>query len=95
MCCMNGAFNRELSSTHHAYENMIYRTVEYSTNEGIQEIHYGPVLNETKKRMMGRFIPTRLYLCTSISLLARIAGPLLKHTRLQSHKMSEFANIGQ
>ena len=74
---------------------MIYRSAEYGINEGIREIHYGPVLNETKKRMMGKFIPTRLYLYTSIPVVAKIAGPVLKRTRLQNNKMAKFSNISQ
>jgi len=91
--CMNGAFNRNLPTTHHAYENMIYRSVEYALENGLSEIHYGPVLNETKKRMMETFIPTQLYLYSNIPGMVKVLTPLLKMTRLQNKKMMEYTHI--
>jgi len=90
---MNGAFNRNLPTTHHAYENMIYRSVEYALENGLSEIHYGPVLNETKKRMMETFIPTQLYLYSNIPGMVKVLTPLLKMTRLQNKKMMEYTHI--
>mgnify|MGYP000450401136 CR=1 FL=1 len=91
--CMNGAFNRNLPTTHHAYENMIYRSVEYALEKGLSEIHYGPVLNETKKRMMETFIPTQLYFYSSIRGMEKLLSPLLKRSRLQNTKMMEYSHI--
>lgn len=93
LCCMNGAFNRSLPTTHHAYENMIYRSVEYAIEHGLSKIHYGPVLNETKKRMMGKFIPTQLYLYSSVPGMVKLASPLLKKTRLLNKKMMEYSQM--
>ena len=91
--CMNGAFNRDLPTTHHAYENMIYRSIEYALEKGLAEIHYGPVLNETKKRMMEKCIPTQLYLYSSLPGMVRLLAPLLKKTRMQNNKMMEYSHI--
>jgi hypothetical protein len=72
---------------------MIYRSVEYALENGLAEIHYGPVLNETKKRMMEKCIPTQLYLYSSIPGMARLLAPLLKKTRMQNNKMMEYSHI--
>jgi hypothetical protein len=93
MRCMHGAFNRNLSTTHHAYENMIYRTVEYGLENKIDTIHYGPVLNETKKRMMETFIPTQLYLFSNIPGMVKILSPVLKRSRLQQKELLKFSSI--
>lgn len=93
MYCMNGAFNRNLPTTHHAYENMIYSTVEYGIEQGISSIHYGPVLNETKKRMMEQFIPTQLYVYSYIPGAVKIVSPFLKKSGLQNTKLLEYSGI--
>jgi len=93
MYCMNGAFNRNLPTTHHAYENMIYSTVEYGVEQGISSIHYGPVLNETKKRMMEQFIPTQLYIYSFIPGVVKTLSPFLKRSRLQNTKLLEYSGI--
>jgi len=90
---MNGAFNRNLPTTHHAYENMIYSTVEYGVEQGISSIHYGPVLNETKKRMMEQFIPTQLYIYSFIPGVVKTLSPFLKRSRLQNTKLLKYSGI--
>ncbi|MDO1451489.1 GNAT family N-acetyltransferase [Rhodocytophaga aerolata] len=53
--CLSGAFDRSMHSTYHAYENMILETIRFSLDHQIDSIHYGPVLNPTKARMMNQF----------------------------------------
>ncbi|MGC9341544.1 MAG: hypothetical protein ACP5E3_02495 [Bacteroidales bacterium] len=91
--CLNGAFNRNLSTTYHAYENMIYAVVAYAIEKKIQTVFFGPTLNETKKRMMNRFLPTQLYVSSSIPLFLKLLMPLLRRSRLNARELSEFKAI--
>ncbi len=91
--CLNGAFNRNLATTHHAYENMIYSVVEYAIERKIPTVYFGPTLNETKKRMMNRFLPTRLYISSKMQLLLKLFIPILRRSRLNATELLEFAGI--
>jgi hypothetical protein len=93
MRCLNGAFNRKLSTTHHAYENMIYRVVEYSIENKIQTVYFGPTLNETKKRMMNSFIQTKLYVSSNLPFLLKLFVPFLRLSRLNSRDLAKFSGI--
>jgi hypothetical protein len=93
--CLNGAFNRNLATTHHAYENMIVRVVGFALEHGIQTVYFGPVLNETKRRMMARFIPTQVYLSSKLPWLLRLFIPILNKSRMQSKDVLEFSGINK
>ena len=74
--CLSGAFDRSMHSTYHAYENMIIETFKFSLVNQIERIHYGPVLNPTKARMMNQFeryeqrLYSRFYVLKKILLWA-------------------------
>lgn len=91
--CLNGAFNRNLATTYHSYENMIYRVVEYAIENKIQTVYFGPTLNETKKRMMNRFIQTQLYVSSNMPLVLKLFTPVLKRSRLHARELLEFSGI--
>jgi hypothetical protein len=53
--CLNalhGAFDRTLRTTHHAYDCLILKMVEFAIENECSSIDYGAVLNETKQRLM-------------------------------------------
>lgn len=91
--CLNGAFNRNLATTYHSYENMIYKVVEYAIENKIQTIYFGPTLNETKKRMMNRFIETQLFFSSNKPLLLKLFTPVLRRSRLHARELMEFSGI--
>lgn len=91
--CMHGAFNRDLPTTYHAYENMIYRVVEYAIENRLQSIYFGPVLNETKRRMMNQFIPTCLYTYSKYPGMLKVFAPLLKKARMSNKQIRSYAGI--
>ena len=91
--CLNGAFNRNLRTTHHAYENMIYYVVAYAIEKKIQTVYFGPTLNETKKRMMNKFLPTQLYLSSKMPLFLKLFVPVLGRSRLNSRELLEFSGL--
>jgi hypothetical protein len=88
--CLNGAFNRELRTTHHAYENMIAKVVEYADENKIMKIFFGPVLNETKRRMMHTFLPTTLHLMSNNALVRSGFPVVLKHSRMMNKDVLQF-----
>jgi len=91
--CLNGAFNRNLVTTHHAYENMIYSVVAYAIERKIQMVYFGPTLNETKKRMMNRFLPTRLFISSKMPMLLKMFIPVLMRSRLNARELLDFSGI--
>ncbi len=93
--CLNGAFNRNLPTTYHSYENMIYKVVEYAIEKRIQTIYFGPTLNETKKRMMNRFIETQLFFTSNKPLLLKLFNPILQRSRLHAKELMGFSGICQ
>lgn len=90
MRCLNGAFNRELKTTHHAYENMIMKVVEYAGDNGIRKIYFGPVLNETKRRMMHEFQPTTLHFNSNNPIIRTVFPFILRYTRMMSKNVLRF-----
>lgn len=91
--CLNGAFSRNLTTTYHAYENMIYRVVEYAIENKIQTVYFGPTLNETKKRMMNSFIQTKLYITSKLPFLLKLFAPVLRRSRLNTRDLLKFSGI--
>ena len=91
--CLNGAFNRNLHTTHHAYENMICSVVRYAIENKIQTVYFGPTLNETKKRMMNNFLPTQLYISSNMPLFLKLFVPILRKSRLNARELLEFSGI--
>ena len=88
--CLNGAFNRNLTKTYHAYENMILKVVEYAFQNQIKTIYFGPVLNETKRRMMNQFIPTQLYIYSSNLMIQKLMSYFLSKTQLQNKQLLQL-----
>ena len=91
--CLTGAFNRGLPTTHHAYENMIYKVVEYAIENNIQTIYFGAILNETKKRMMNHFIPTKIYVSSNFPFLLKLFTPILRNSRLSTKNLLKYSEI--
>jgi len=90
--CLNGAFNRELKTTHHAYENMIMKVVAYADERKIKRIYFGPVLNETKSRMMHEFLSTRIHFSSSNPILKAVFPPILKNSRMANKSVMRFSS---
>ncbi len=88
---VHGAFDRERRTTHHAYENLIIEAVRYGLERGLKTVYFGPVLNETKRRMMSGGDASTLYF-HSRSAFVRLWFPaMFPFTRLQSKGMLAFS----
>jgi len=84
---MHGAFARERPTTHHAYENIMIEAVRYALEQGLSEVHLGPVMNETKRRMVNQVVGTTLFFYSANLLLRALLSLLFPYTRLQSRKL--------
>ena len=93
--CLNGAFNRELKTTHHAYENMIAKVVEYAEENKIRRIFFGPVLNETKRRMMHGFLPTTIHFMSNNPVMRSVFPFVLKRSRMMNPDVLQFRSENQ
>ncbi|NIA15707.1 MAG: GNAT family N-acetyltransferase, partial [Nitrospiraceae bacterium] len=58
---LHGAFDRERRTTYHCYENIIIDTVRFAIEHGLEAVYFGPVMNETKRRMMVQFGKSTLH----------------------------------
>ena len=91
--CLSGAFDRTRHSTYHAYENLILANINYCLEQGLHSIHYGMVVNETKAKMMSRFIPIEQRYFVRFSALNVLARKFLSMTRLTSPEITAYATL--
>ncbi len=87
---VHGAFDRTLPTTHHAYESLIVRVAEYAIEHGLTRAHFGPVMNETKRRMMNVSHPCALYFHTQYALVQLLFPPIFRRTKMQSAALLAF-----
>ena len=91
---LHGAFDRTRRTTHHCYENLIIHTVGYAIGNGLEAVHFGPVLNVTKQRMMNRFGKTRLYFYSNNPVIRFLFRLIFPHSRMQSKGLLAFKEGG-
>lgn len=87
---IHGAFNRDLTTTHHAYENIILETVRYSLASGLSTVHFGPVFNETKRRMMTDTSRAALFFYSNNPIIRAVIPRIFPYTRMQSGNLLAF-----
>ena len=59
---IHGAFDRTLKTTQHSYENIITAAADYAIKQKLEIVHFGPIMNETKNRLMNRSFQANIYL---------------------------------
>lgn len=92
---MHGAFDRSLKTTHHCYENLIIASVQLGLDEGLRELRFGPVMNETKRRMMSVFEDV-VFNFYAGSLPIRLLFPrIFPYSRMQADALLQFADLGE
>lgn len=87
---IHGAFNRDLHTTHHAYENVILETVRYALANGQRAVHFGPVFNETKRRMMTHRSRSTLYFYSNNRVIRAVIPRIFPYTRMQTRELLAF-----
>lgn len=84
---IHGGFDREKKTTHHAYENLIIATVQHALEQGLNTVYFGPIMNETKRRMMNTVDKSSLHFYGGC-MLTRVFFPMLfPYTKMQQRKL--------
>ncbi len=91
MRMLHGAFDRSRDSLYHAYENIITRSAEHAIREGLEAVYFGPILNETKRRMMNMADKTAIFFTSSNPLVRSFLPALYSRSSMQSAKLLEFS----
>jgi hypothetical protein len=93
--CQAGAFDRTRKSTYHAYENIIVSSVEYGIANELARIDYGPVLNETKTKMMTGFIPCENRTYARFKPIASALPLVIRNSKISADSMERWMNLGE
>ena len=88
---MHGAFDRERKTTRHCYENLIVRIAQYAIEEGLEKVHFGPILNETKRRMMNVSTPCSLYFYSRFGFMRAFFPAIFRLSNMQRRELLAFA----
>lgn len=88
---VHGAFDRRLRTTRHAYENLILDTVRYALAGGLRTVHFGPIFNETKRRMMTHAEPASLFFSSNNPVIRTVIPRIFPYTRMQNRHLLAFA----
>jgi hypothetical protein len=88
---IHGAFDRTLETTQHSYENIMTAAADYAIKQGLEIVHFGPIMNETKNRLMNKAFDTNVYLYCNNPLLKITLPYLYSRSRMQSKEFLEFS----
>jgi hypothetical protein len=88
---IHGAFDRTLETTQHSYENIITAAADYALKHGLEIVYFGPIMNETKNRLMNMAFESKVYLYCSNPVLRLILPFLYGRSRMQAKKFLEFS----
>ena len=58
----------------------------------MESIHYGPVVNETKRRMMTAMEPAALYFYSNNPIIRAVIPGIFPYTRIQSRELLAFGS---
>jgi hypothetical protein len=89
---MHGAFNRDMGSTYHAYENLILASLEFAIDQKLNRVYFGPIMNETKRRMMQISEPCATYFYSKNPVFRRILALIYSNSNFQNRKLMAFAS---
>ncbi len=87
---LHGAFDRGCSDLHHCYENVILAAVEYALEHQLECVHFGPILNETKRRMMNQTASCAIYFHSQYAWLRFLIPIAFRCSKMQSPKLLMF-----
>jgi len=87
---LHGAFDRERATTHHAYDVLFVRMVDFAITHGLTSIDFGAVLNITKQRAVNRTIPMSYFLYSKYGIVQWFLDGMLRRTKMQSEEQLKF-----
>jgi hypothetical protein len=93
--CQAGAFDRSRKTTYHAYENIIVTSVDYALDQDLWRIDYGPVLNETKAKLMTRFIQCENRTYVRYRPMAAALPLLIGRSKLNPQRLAPWTGLGE
>lgn len=88
---LHGAFDRTRKTTHHAYENIMIEAAGFAIQEGLDEVHFGPIMNETKRRMMNVAHKTNIYFQSNNPINRLLLPFLYRRSSMQNEKLLAFS----
>jgi hypothetical protein len=91
--CLNalhGAFDRTRQTTHHAYDCLILKMVEFAIENRLSSIDLGAVVNETKQRLVNQVAEMSYFLGSRYKLVQWFFSAFLKVTRIQGREQMKF-----
>ncbi len=88
---LHGAFDRTRKTTFHAYENLMIEAAGYAIKEGLEVVHFGPIMNETKRRMMNITLKTNIYFYSNNPFNRLFLPFLYSRSSMQNEKLLAFA----
>ena len=91
--CLSGAFDRTMTRTYHAYENIILASIDYAIAQKLQRIEYGPILNPTKVSMMSHYRPCEQQYYSRFGILRQVFKVLIPRTRLAPSVLGPYAGL--
>ncbi|MBN2307772.1 MAG: GNAT family N-acetyltransferase [Candidatus Hydrogenedentes bacterium] len=90
---LHGAFDRTRRTTHHCYENLIIATVDWALRQGLKAVYFGPILNETKRRMMNRAERSALFFHSDQWWMRAVFPLAFRCSRMQNKALLAFADV--
>jgi hypothetical protein len=87
---LHGAFNRNLSSTYHAYDILFVKMTEFAFDNNLEIIDFGAVLNSTKQRMVNQTLDMNYYLLCRHTMTKWFFSRLLKWTKIQGKEQMKY-----
>ena len=93
--CLNalhGAFDRNLRTTHHAYDCLILKMVEFAVNNRLSSMDYGAVVNETKQRLM-QCNGMSYFLGSRWRLVQLVFSIFLRLTKIQGSGQMKYRDV--
>lgn len=87
---LNGAFDRELETTHHAYEVLFVKMTEFAIENGIKSIDFGVVINATKQRMANKAVDMSYFLFSKYSVVKWLFNKFMKVSKFQGKEQMIF-----
>ncbi len=91
--CLNalhGAFDRERSTTYHAYALLFVEMVRFAIEHNLKSIDIGAVLNITKQRMVNHTKPMSYYMMSKNPFVQRIFSIIAKYSKIQGEEQLRF-----
>lgn len=93
--CLSGGFDRSRESLFNAYDSLIVDSVAFCLEHKIPEIHYGPVLNDTKARMMTRFKTKESRTYVRYGIMKPAISAVMRRSALVSDRIVRYQGIGE